>query len=263
MIADTENHRIQIFTMEGNFKSKFGCKGCKPDQIHFPVSIAMTKNDVVAVTDSVNACVKLFSLDGQLVQLVGSSDVLEIPYGLCLSHDEHFIVTDICKHSVVVFDKDGNSCHSFGQYGSEPREFDHPYHVTVDKDKHIYVSDSGNSSIKLFTFEGKLLRYFTHKEFKLQNEIFVTLNGLCVDSEGNLLVTCNAGIYILLKNGRLWEVLTSDDGIMCPKSLAISSCGRMIVTQNDSEKINEFGIFHYNPEHFRSLNSAQFYAISI
>jgi DNA-binding beta-propeller fold protein YncE len=134
------------------------------------VSVVLTKNDHVAITDSVNACVKIFSLEGQLIQLLGSSDVLEIPYGLCLTSDEHFIVTDICKHSVVVFDKEGNMCHTFGQYGSEPRDFDHPYFVTVDTDKQIYVSDSGNSSIKLFTFEGKLLRFYAQSDFKLSNE---------------------------------------------------------------------------------------------
>ena len=227
------------------------------------MSVVLTKNDHVAITDSVNACVKIFSLEGQLIQLLGSSDVLEIPYGLCLTSDEHFIVTDICKHSVVVFDKEGNMCHTFGQYGSEPRDFDHPYFVTVDKDRQIYVSDSGNSSIKLFTFEGRLLRFYAQSDFKLSNEVFVTLNGICVDSEGNILVTCNTGIYILLKNGRLWEVLRSDDDLTCPKCVAFSSSGRIVVTQNNGEKINEFCIFRYNPENFRSLNSAQFYAINI
>ncbi|VDI15082.1 tripartite motif-containing protein 2/3 [Mytilus galloprovincialis] len=263
IIADTENHRIQIFTTEGVFKSKFGCKGCKPDQIHYPVSVVMTKDDHVAITDSVNACVKIFSLDGQLVQLLGSSDVLEIPYGLCLTHDDYFIVTDICKHSLVIFDKEGNMCRTFGQYGSEPRDFDHPYFVAVDTDKQIYVSDSGNSSIKLFTFEGKLLRCYSQTDFKLNSEVFFTLNGICIDGEGNVLVACNSGIYILLKNGRLWEVLTSDEGLTCPKCITVSSCGKIIVTQNNGEKINEFCIFRYNPENFRSLNSAQFYAINI
>ena len=33
VVADTENHRIQIFSDNGNFKSKFGTKGCKIDQV--------------------------------------------------------------------------------------------------------------------------------------------------------------------------------------------------------------------------------------
>jgi hypothetical protein len=32
----------------------------------------------VAITDSVNACVKIFSLEGQLIQLLGSSDVVQV-----------------------------------------------------------------------------------------------------------------------------------------------------------------------------------------
>ena len=59
-VVDTENHRIQIFNENGSFKSKFGSKGCKVDQFNYPLGVAITPNNQLALTDSVNACVKVF-----------------------------------------------------------------------------------------------------------------------------------------------------------------------------------------------------------
>ena len=210
-VVDTENHRIQIFHENGSFKSKFGSKGCKVDQFNYPLCIAVTSQNHLAITDSVNACVKVFSADGQLVQLCGGE--FDFPYGIAVSFDGYFIVTDIFRHSVAILDSEGNPHHSFGEFGSGLRQFDHPYFVAVDQSKQIIVSDSGNSSIKLFQFDGKLLRMFSQNDFKLLNETFFNLQGLCLDADGNTLVICNSTIYILIKNGRLWEAnLQGNDG---------------------------------------------------
>lgn len=260
-VVDTENHRIQIFNENGSFKSKFGSKGCKVDQFNYPLCVAVTPQNHLAVTDSVNACVKVFSVDGQLIQLCGGE--FDFPYGIAVSYDGFFIITDIFRHSVTILDAEGSPHNSFGEFGSEMKEFDHPYFVAVDQSKQIIVSDSGNSSIKLFHFDGKLLRMFSQNDFKLLNETFLNLQGLCLDADGNTLVICNSTIYILIKNGRLWEILTMSDGVFSPKSLSYSPAGCLVVTQYDTGKHHEVTVFRYKKEDFRSLNSAQFYAISL
>lgn len=260
-VVDTENHRIQIFNENGSFKSKFGSKGCKVDQFNYPLDIAVTTQNRLVVTDSVNACVKVFTIDGQLVQICGGD--FDFPYGVAVSYDGYFIVTDIFKHSVIILDPEGSPHHSFGEFGSGVKQFDHPYFVAVDQSKQIIVADSGNSSIKLFHFDGKLLQMFSQNDFKLINETFLNLQGLCLDGDGNTIVICNSNIYILIKNGRLWEILTTEDGVFSPKSLSYSPSGYLVVTQYDTGKRHELTVFRYRQEDFRSLNSAQFYAISI
>ena len=49
------------------FKSLINTKVSK----QYPLGVAITPNNQLTVTDSVNACVKVFSTDGQLVQLCG------------------------------------------------------------------------------------------------------------------------------------------------------------------------------------------------
>lgn len=40
VVADKDNHRIQIFTFEGVFLLKFGEKGSKPGQFNYPWDVA-------------------------------------------------------------------------------------------------------------------------------------------------------------------------------------------------------------------------------
>ena len=260
-VVDTENHRIQIFNENGSFRSKFGSKGCKVDQFNYPLGVAITPNNQLAVTDSVNACVKVFSTEGQLVQLCGGE--FDFPYGIAVSIDGFFIVTDIFKHSVIILDPEGCPHHSFGEFGSGVKQLDHPYFVAVDQSKQIIVTDSGIVASRFFHFDGKLLRMFSQNDFKLINETFLNIQGLCLDADGNTIVICNSTIYILIKSGRLWEILSTQDGVYSPKSLSYSPSGYLVVTQYDSGKRHEVTVFRYKMEDFRSLNSAQFYAISI
>lgn len=225
--------------------------------------VSVTKDDHVAVTDSVNSCVKVFTLEGQLIQVLGCSEVFDIPYGLGLSSDNFFVVTDICKHRIAVLNPDGSTDHVFGEYGSQPNEFDHPYFVTVTSEKQIVVTDSGNNCVKMFTFQGKLLKMFSQNEFKLGSDVFVSLQGLCTDTDGNILIICNNSVYILTKNGRLWEILTPKDGTTSPKCLTYVTSGHLVLTQYDLDARHEVCLFKYNKEDYKSLNSTQFYAINI
>ena len=264
MVADTENHRIQIFSPDGAFRFAFGLKGPDPGQLHYPLGVAMTTDDDVAVTDGVNAAVKVFSLSGELRSCFSHPGWIEFPYGLAVTPDNFLVLTDICRHSVFVLFPSGGISHSFGRYGDGPRELDHPYFVTVNQSKQIIVSDAGNGSIKIFQFEGKLLRAFSFPDFKLPVEGYVSLYGLCTDTDGNTLIVCNSTVCIVTKNGRLWEVLTSKDGLTSPKAVTFSpSQGRLVVTQSSFDEKHELCVFRYNPEDYKSLNTLVYYAISI
>ena len=80
------------------------------------------------MTDSVNACVKVFATDGQLVHVQLCGGEFDFPYGIEVSIDGFFIVTYIFKHSDIILDPH----HSFGEFVSRVKQFDNPYFVAVD-----------------------------------------------------------------------------------------------------------------------------------
>ena len=60
IVADRDNHRIQIFTCDGKFLHKFGCKGCSDGQLNDPHGLAVTKDGCIVVADFRNNRVQVF-----------------------------------------------------------------------------------------------------------------------------------------------------------------------------------------------------------
>lgn len=225
--------------------------------------VALTTDENVVVSDSVNAVVKIFNLNGEYITQYGANGVFEFPYGLAVSQENFLVVTDISKHSVTVLYPSGGVSHAFGSYGEGSRQLDHPYFVAVNRNKQIIVTDSGNGCIKLFHFEGRLLRCFSWQDFRLLEGQIINLYGLCSDPDGNTILVCNSTVYILARNGRLWEILTPLDGLTSPKCIAYSPLGQLVLTQADYSGRHEVCLFKYNKEDYESLNALLFYAISI
>ena len=46
-VADTENHRIQVFTADGDYLRQFGRKGKSRGELDQPKGIAINCNDIV------------------------------------------------------------------------------------------------------------------------------------------------------------------------------------------------------------------------
>ena len=257
MIADTENNRLQVFSDGGQFKSRIGEKGSQPHQLNHPMCVALSRDghENLLVTDSVNAGVKVYSLDGAFLTHYCECGTFDFPYGIAVTSCHYMVVTDICRHCVIVLYPSGCKKLQFGQYGDGLRDFDHPYFVTVNKDDQIIVSDSGNTTVKIFSTEGEILQKFNMFDFRLFEEHFVLLQGVTVDPQDNLIIIGNATVYIVAKNGRFWEVLLPQDGLHSPKCVAFSSHGQLVLTQCGLDQRHEISVFKYNMTDFRSLQS--------
>ena len=59
-VTEWGNHRVSLFTCEGNFLTSFGTKGSGRGQFNEPRGIAVDKNGVVYVCDNRNHCLQLF-----------------------------------------------------------------------------------------------------------------------------------------------------------------------------------------------------------
>ena len=63
IVADSNNHRIQIFDSAGNFVSKFGSNGSGNGQFNFPNGVAVDSDDRIIVADNSNHRIQIFILD--------------------------------------------------------------------------------------------------------------------------------------------------------------------------------------------------------
>ena len=139
-VADTENHRISIFTLEGQLIRTIGSRGSGPGQFNWPSAVAISPDGDMYVTDY-NHRVQVFSPDGVFRREFGKGQ-LSYPLNILLTADGHVLVSNSNNKRVVIFDTTGQVIHSF-QVGSGPNglAIDHngDLLVTLYSDKQVAI----------------------------------------------------------------------------------------------------------------------------
>ena len=60
MVCDSENHRVQVFELNGKFITKFGTKGSGVGEFNIPVSTTVLSDGRIVVTDFRNHRIQIF-----------------------------------------------------------------------------------------------------------------------------------------------------------------------------------------------------------
>jgi uncharacterized protein (TIGR03663 family) len=109
-VADTGNHRVQIFNAEGVFLSEFGGAGNQASQMSEPVGIAVSDTGEVFVADTWNQRVQVFSPEGiyrhEWSVPIWSGNPAEKPF-LALSSEAVYVGAPVSGR-VLAFDQAGN-----------------------------------------------------------------------------------------------------------------------------------------------------------
>ena len=101
------NHRIVVFSQEGELVRNFGAQGRGKGEFNSPSGVAISPDDHhLYVSDQGNQRVQVFTLEGHYVRDF-STDQLKRPCGLSVISDGSVLVADRDTSRVVVFDKKG------------------------------------------------------------------------------------------------------------------------------------------------------------
>ena len=88
------------------------------------ISVDIHQN--LCVSDTINSCVHVFSIDGVHFHFIGhEKEELKKPIGLCV-HGQYVYVTDVNSQCVFLFTTDGEYVTSFGQRGEKEGDFNCP-----------------------------------------------------------------------------------------------------------------------------------------
>ncbi|TRY73834.1 hypothetical protein TCAL_12803 [Tigriopus californicus] len=155
IVADTNNHRIQIFDKEGRFKFQFGECGKRDGQLLYPNRVAVVRQsgDIIVTERSPTHQVQIYNQYGQFVRKFGAN-ILQHPRGVCVDHKGRIIVVECKVMRVIIFDQMGNVLSKFGC--SKHLEF--PNGVVVNDRQEIFISDNRAHCVKVFNYEGTYLR---------------------------------------------------------------------------------------------------------
>jgi DNA-binding beta-propeller fold protein YncE len=64
-VADSNNHRIQVFDKHGIYVRKFGEFGTGKGQLAFPCDLEISNDGEIIVCDSANYCILFFTKNGK------------------------------------------------------------------------------------------------------------------------------------------------------------------------------------------------------
>ncbi len=103
-VADSCNHRIQIFAVDGKFLREFGHAGTKLGELSYPYDVAVDKAGNIFVCEFGNSRIQVFDVNCQPVEIIGGPGTepgrFANPWGVALDASGNLFVADALNHRV-------------------------------------------------------------------------------------------------------------------------------------------------------------------
>ena len=260
-VADSQNHRIQHFSSNGEFVEEWGsfsgADSTNPPTGLFnePWGVAVGPDGSVYVTDTWNHRVQKFDAHGRFILSWGyfgqaeTADAFWGPRGIDVDANGYVYVADTGNKRIVIFDGEGNYINSIGTYGFNPGEFDEPVGVAVSTIGEVYITDTWNQRVQVFAAENstapyELSRYWDVAAWygtSLENKPFITVSDtdevFITDPEGpRILEFTNAGEIV-----RVWgDYGTELDGFGLASAAVLDRNGNLLVTDGELDRVLRF-----------------------
>lgn len=194
-VADTWNHRIQVFDAKGTFLrmwNSFEVSGVT-DGFWGPRGIAVDSYNRVFVTDTGKQRVVVFDSQGRYLSQFGGLGLelgqLDEPVGIAVDKDGRVYVADTWNDRVQVFAPDAMGQSWLSEKVWELKTWksnsleNKPY-LTLDGN-YVYFTDPEAGQIFQFDMQGKFLKVWGGYE---SDYLMGNLTGICVDKNGKLWV---------------------------------------------------------------------------
>ena len=222
-IADVNNHRVQVFTCNGDYLFMFD------EKMNKPLGICITHNRVL-VTQFSGDCINMYELEGKLIKSVGSEGSGEAqfnyPYGLSVSdRTNNIYVCDRNNNRVQILTED-LKFHSMLGIGA----FNHPRDIKVTRDR-VLVLDQSDTCLFVFDsnhiLTNRLITSGTGKQ---------TTNPFCfdIDREYNIIMSDlgNHCVYVFNQEGEeIHRIGKEGQGVgefIEPWGIALDNTGRIV-----------------------------------
>jgi DNA-binding beta-propeller fold protein YncE len=158
-VADAGNHRVQIFSPQGDFIAKIDLPPGKTKPAD-PTDVAVDEaRKRCYVVDNDNHRILSYNLENlKLIETYGAPGSekrnFNYPFLMALDKDKYLYVVEVINTRVQVLNPEGLFVNFIGGWGVENGEFYRPKGVAFDKQNRLYVSDSYLGVIQVFDTTG-------------------------------------------------------------------------------------------------------------
>ncbi|KAK7085483.1 Zinc ion binding [Halocaridina rubra] len=248
VVADSSNHRVQVFDQHGKFVKEFGSYGSAEGEFDCLAGVAVNRIGQYIIADRYNHRIQVFDPSGMFLRSFGSQGSgdgrFSYPWGVTTDALGFIYVCDKENHRIQVFQSDGSFVGKFGSMGNKPGQLEHPHYIAVSSTNRVIVSDSNNHRVQIFDINGKVNTTFGTEgsgdgQFKFPR-------GVAVDDQNYIFVadSGNNRIQIFHPDGtflRAFGCWGSGDGeFKGLEGVAVMSNGNILVCDRENHRIQVF-----------------------
>ncbi|MEW6381872.1 MAG: NHL repeat-containing protein [bacterium] len=163
LVLDPELKKVLAFSNKGEFQSEFSFAESKGPHDKEPVRCTKMgldrRNDVLYLSDSANANIKLFNLKGDFLGLfpLDRAKAVAAPGKTSFDSQGRIYIIDSINGWVQVYSSQKKLLLSFGELGARLGNLARPVAVSVNSQGNIYVLDRLLSVIQIFDPSGRVI----------------------------------------------------------------------------------------------------------
>jgi sugar lactone lactonase YvrE len=243
-VSNNGVHTVEVLSPGGKPKTVIGKPGDKPGETLFPYGVGFLPNGNLAIAETGNYRIQEFTKSGKYIRtILHQKNGLGIskPGPVLVDSKGRIYISDLSGSQVVVVDQAGTLLRRIKQVS-------YPHGIAIDEERdRLYITDSGEVSVKVFTLEGKSDKPLKTIDRALPESRFSMVRGLAVDRLGRLYVadTITSVIRVFDKNG---EYLFSfgaqgmeEGGFVYPNGLFIDNSGKIYIADWGNNRIQVWG----------------------
>jgi DNA-binding beta-propeller fold protein YncE len=243
-VSDTDNGRMLRFDKNGILEASFG-----EQELEQPYGVDVFRGRVY-VADLAKGRIQVFSdMGGFLYTLVESgAEVFGsfMPTVLTVNKNNGDVYfADVFEHRIVIVENDGKKKHEFGRPGSEVGELAYPNGIALDGSGRVYVSDSNNARVQVFSPDGQdVLEVYDGTLY--DDGAFSLPRGISVDQSGSVWVadTLTHSISVFKGNKRVLlfgELGVNEGELYFPNGLTVDKQGHIYIVERGLNRVSVFG----------------------
>lgn len=220
IVADTNNHRIQVFDKTGEFKYQFGVPGREEGQLWYPRKVAVMRSSgrfVVCDRGNERSRMQIFTKSGHFLKKIAIR-YIDIVAGLAITSQGNIVAVDSVSPTVFCISEAGDLVKWFdcSDYMREPSDI-------AISGKEYFVCDFKGHCVVVFNEDGLFLR-------RIGTDVITNFpNGIDISDAGDILVGDSHG-------NRFHVAVFQREGILigefeCPYVKVSRCCGLKITSE--------------------------------
>jgi hypothetical protein len=242
-VADTYNDRVQKFTSNGQFISKWGRSGDGDGEFSMPKGIATDASGNVYVADAFNGRIQKFTGSGEFIMKWGNlgrgDGEFLLPAAIAISSGGNIYVADLSGGRIQKLTSEGQFTAKWWSGGIGEGQFDSPQGIAIDSSGNLYVADTYNDRVQKFASNGQFISEWGRSRLFAPSDI-------AIDGSGSIYVAddLNSLIQKFASNGQFitnWGSSGDGDGqLNLPSGIAVDVNANVYVADTWNHRIQKF-----------------------